>query len=108
MKIFLSPECTYLTGALDSYTGFHIERRLNGFFSKRNQRGKVPPDGRWRFIVLCAEMAERRTFISDIRVSYLELITALHEACLHREATQVTWPTYDAPAILTFKNKYRL
>ena len=108
MKIILSPECTSLTGALDSYTGFHIERRPNGFFSKRNQRGHVPPDGRWRFIVICAEQCRRGTHIRDISVGCVELITALHEAGLREAALQVNRPWYNAEQVLDFKTMHRL
>ena len=108
MKIILSPECAYLTGALDSYTGFHIERRPNGFFSKRNQRGHVPPDGRWRFIVICAEQCRRGTHIRDISVGYVELITALHEAGHHQAACCVNLPSYNAEQILQLKSRFGL
>ena len=108
MKIFLSPECTSLTGALDSYTGFHIERRPNGFFSKRNQRGHVPPDGRWRFIVICAELARRGIYIRDIHVPCLELIAALHEAGHHTAAMEVHRPMYNAEQILQLKSRFVL
>ena len=108
MKIILSPECAYLTGALDNYTGYHIERRPNGFFSKRNQRGHVPPDGRWRFIVICAEQCQRGSHIQDISVGCVELITALHEAGLREAALQVNRPWYNAEQVLDFKTMHRL
>ena len=108
MKIILSPECAYLTGALDNYTGYHIERRLNGFFSKRNQRGHVPPDGHWRFIVICAELARRGIYIRDIHVPCLELIAALHDAGHHLAACHVNHPFYNAEQILQLKSRFGL
>ena len=108
MKIILSPECASLTGALDNYTGYHIEHRLNGFFSKRNQRGHVPPDGHWRFFVICAEQARRGLHIRDISVGYVELITALHEAGHHQAACCVNLPSYNAEQVLELKSRFVL
>ena len=65
---------------LERGLGYHLEHRKNGFFSKRNQRGLVPHDGHWRFIVLCAELAQNGLHISDIQVHWMELQTALYEA----------------------------
>ena len=80
MKIILSKQCESLTGMLNSSLGYHIEHRKNGFFSKRNQRGIVPPDGHWRFILTCAQLAQNKLHIADIRVGYKELWSALNEA----------------------------
>ena len=82
MKVILSTMCTSLVGMLERGLGYHLEHRKNGFFSKRNQRGSVPPDGHWRFIVLCAELAQNHLYISDIQVSRVELLNALSEAGL--------------------------
>ena len=82
MKVILSTMCTSLVGMLERGLGYHLEHRKNGFFSKRNQRGSVPPDGHWRFIVLCAELAQNGLYISDIQVSRVELLNALSEAGL--------------------------
>ena len=82
MKVILSTMCTSLVGMLERGLGYHLEHRKNGFFSKRDQRGSVPPDGHWRFIVLCAEMAQNGLHISDIEVTAGELDEALSEAGL--------------------------
>jgi len=82
MKVILSTMCTSLVGMLERGLGYHLEHRKNGFFSKRNQRGSVPPDGHWRFIVLCAELAQNGLYIADIEVSRAELLNALSEAGL--------------------------
>ena len=80
MKVTLSEQCLSLTGMLERGLGYHLERRKNGFFSKRNQRGFVPPDGQWRFIVLCAEMAQNKLYITDVKVYWEELSLALRKA----------------------------
>jgi hypothetical protein len=67
---------------LERGTGYHLEHRKNGFFAKRNTKGSVPTDGHWRFIVLCAELAQNRLYITDIRVSRQEAESALKEAGL--------------------------
>ena len=82
MKVILSSQCISLTGILERGLGYHLEHRKNGFFSKRDQRGFVPPDGHWRFIVLCAELAQNQLYITNIRVPRCEVQAALKEAGL--------------------------
>ena len=82
MKVILSSQCISLTGMLERGLGYHLEHRKNGFFSKRDQRGFVPPDGHWRFIVLCAELTRNKLYITDIRVPRCEVQAALKEAGL--------------------------
>ena len=82
MKVILSNMCASLVGTLERGLGYHLEHRKNGFFSKRDQRGSVPPDGHLRFIFLCAEMAHNHLYISDIEVTAGELDEALSEAGL--------------------------
>ena len=82
MKVILEEHCLSLVGTIERGLGYHIEHRKNGFFSKRDQRGHVPPDGHWRFIVLCAEMAQNKLYITDIQVSREEVQAALKEAGL--------------------------
>ena len=72
--------CASLVGTLERGLGYHLEHRKNGFFSKRDQRGSVPPDGHLRFIFLCAEMAQNGLYIKDIRLTRKELREALSEA----------------------------
>ena len=73
--------CTALAGMLNPELGYFITQRPQGFFSQRSKHG-APPDGHWRFIVLCAELAQNGLYISDIQVSRVELLNALSEAGL--------------------------
>lgn len=72
--------CESITGTLGSGFGYHIQRRKNGFFGKRNTKGNVPEDGHWRFILACANLAKMALHISDVEVGWLELQGALYEA----------------------------
>ena len=100
---------------LERGLGYHLEHRKNGFFSKRNQKGFVPPDGHWRFIVLCAELAQNGLYISDIEVGWYELCAALMEAH-HFVAAQNVHDnyygknkiTYNARDILNLKTLFSL
>ena len=74
--------------------GYHLQRRKSGFFAKRNTKGFVPPDGHWRFIVLCAELAQNKLHISDIEVNWIELHNALVEAKLYNIARSVKQDYY--------------
>ena len=94
MKIILSEMTASLVGTLERGLGYHIEHRKNGFFSKRNQKSFVPPDGHWRFIVLCAELAQNKLYITDIEVTAGELDDALEEATYGR--LQSPWAPRDA------------
>ena len=80
MEIKLSPICESLTGSLGRGFGYHIQRRKNGFFAKRNSKGTVPPDGHWRFILACAELAKMKLHVTDIEIHWMELSDALYEA----------------------------
>ena len=80
MEIFLTKQCQALTGSLGKGYGYHIQRRKNGFFAKRNSNGEIPADGHLRFIFACADLAQLKTHIADIRVSRGELREALLEA----------------------------
>lgn len=108
MEIFLTNQVKAVTGKLDNYTGYYIRRRGNNFYSACNPRSGVPADGHWRFIVLCAEQCRRGLYFRDIRVGYLEMIIALHEAGLREAAMLVNRPMYDAQQIREFKEHYRL
>lgn len=106
MKVILSQQCLSLVGTLERGLGYHIEHRKNGFFSKRNQRGHVPSDGHWRFIVLCAEMAKNGLYIKDICVSGYELKAALQEDVLLASALCVEVDNeYSAAEVLQFKKE---
>ena len=65
---------------LERGLGYHLVHRKNGYFARRDSKGFVPRDGHWRFIVLCAELAHNKLYVTDIRVSNNELGTALNEA----------------------------
>ena len=108
MKIILSQQCLSLVGMLNSSLGYHIEHRKNGFFSKRNQRGLVPPDGHWRFIVTCAELAQTKLHIADIRVTREELKQALYEANIFIAMQHLRKDLYDARDILNLKITFGL
>ena len=108
MKIILSQQCESLTGMLNSSLGYHIEHRKNGFFSKRNQRGIVPPDGHWRFILTCAELAQNKLHIADIRVSREELKQAMYEARIFIAMQHLRKDLYDARDILNLKITFSL
>ena len=98
-----------LVGTLERGLGYHIVRRKNGFFARRDSKGHVPPDGHWQFIVLCAELAQNGLYIADIRVSRDELVKAVEEAgwCLSRFMENLH-PTLTAKEVLTFKQKVGL
>ena len=89
MEIFLTKQCESLTGSLGKGFGYHIQRRKNGFFAKRNAKGAIPPDGHLRFIITCAQLADLKTHIEDISLSWRELDRALKEAgkLIYRDAT---------------------
>jgi hypothetical protein len=84
MEVITSSNVETITGKLDSYTGYYLQARRNKngkvrIFSYR-KRGYVPPDGHWRFILMCAEMAHTGLYVSDIIVDFKELYLALIEA----------------------------
>ena len=108
MKVILSNMCLSLVGMLNPELGYHLEHRKNGFFAVRNNT-PAPPDGHWRFIVLCAEMAQNGLHISDIQVSGYELKTALTEAVFLSSALHVDVDNeYNAAEVLQFKNELGL
>ena len=108
MKIILSKQCESLTGMLNSSLGYHIEHRKNGFFSKRNQRGIVPPEGHWRFILTCAQLAQNKLHIADIRVSREELKQAMYEARIFIAMQHLRKDLYDARDIINLKITFSL
>ena len=85
MEIFLTKQCKALTGSLGKGYGYFIQRRRSydgsvRFFSQRSKHPPIPADGHLRFIFACAELAQMKTHIADIRVSREELRKALDEA----------------------------
>ena len=108
MKVLLSQQCLSLTGMLERGLGYHIEHRKNGFFAKRNSKGHVPPDGHWRFIVLCAELAQNKLYVTDIRLLAEELEEALQEAGHYVASQNLRKPIYDARDVLNLKTTFGL
>ena len=115
MKAILSSQCIALTGMLERGLGYHLVQRKNGFFARRDSKGPVPPDGHWRFIVLCAELAQNGLHIADINVGWMEVQSALYEARHFTASEQVrrnyadkSKATYDARDILNLKITFGL
>ena len=114
MEIILSEQCESLTGSLGRGFGYSIQRRRGQdgkyhFFSQRSKHPPIPIDGHLRFIFTCAELAQMRLHIADIRVSRDELVEAVEEAgwCLSRFMENLH-PTLTAKEVLTFKQKVGL
>jgi len=108
MKVILSNMCTSLVGMLNPELGYHIEQRKNGFFAVRNNTG-APPDGHWRFIVLCAELAQNHLYISDIEVSKEEIHRALREMGRGDYLWMLRYPsTMNAANVLQLKSELSL
>jgi len=81
MEIFLSKQCESLTGSLGRGFGYVVVKRGNRFFSQRcNNKVSTPPNGHLRFILSCANLAQSKLHITDIRVSRCEFMAALIEA----------------------------
>ena len=106
--------CLSLVGMLKPELGYFLVKRGKSFFSQRSGHG-APPDGHWRFIVLCAEMAKNGLHIKDIKVDWLELQTALYEAKCFTASEQVRRnyadkgkATYNARDILNLKTTFGL
>ncbi len=107
MEIILSSNCESFTGSLGRGFGYFIVRRKNGFYSVRS-RHSVPPDGHWRFIVSCAELAKVGLHISDIKASRDEVMQALKEAHKFIAATHLNLANYHARDILNLKTTFSL
>ena len=115
MKIILTNQCESLTGSVGRGFGYHIQKRKNGFFAKRNTKGSVPHDGHLRFIFACAEQAQMKLHIADIKVDWMEVQSALYEA-RHFTASEVvrfnyadkSKATYDARDIINLKSTFSL
>jgi hypothetical protein len=108
MEIILSKQCESLTGSLGRGFGYHIQKRKNGYFAKRNSKGVVPPDGHWRFILTCAVLAQNKLHIVDIRVARNELGLALYDAHCYIAMQHLGKDTYDARDIINLKTTFGL
>ena len=107
MKVFLSKQCLSLSGSLGQGFGYYLQERKGNFFSVR-QRGFVPPDGHLRFIFVCAELAQNKLHITDIRVSREELKDALYEARCFIAMQNLRLEFYNARDILNLKTTFGL
>ena len=109
MQIILSKQCESLTGSLGRGFGYAIVKRGNRFFAQRgNHNVSVPPDGHWRFIVTCAELAQNKLHIADIKVSREEVKKALYEARCFIAMQNLRKDFYDARDILNLKTTFSL
>ena len=108
MEIILSKQCESLTGSLGRGFGYHIQRRKNGYFAKRNSKGVVPPEGHWRMILTCAQLAQNKLHIADIRVSREELKQAMYEARIFIAMQHLRKDIYDARDIINLKITFGL
>ena len=93
MEIILSKHCEALTGSLGKGYGYYIRRARHKdgsvrFFSQRSKHPPIPHDGHLRFIFACAELAQLKTHIADIRVPSRELCRALWEAGYYHLASR--------------------
>lgn len=120
MEIILSPQCESLTGTLGRDFGYSIQKRTNNngktrFWGVRNSRGYVPFDGHLQFILSCACLAQKRLHIADIKVSWMEVQSALYEARHFVASVQVRRnyadkckATYNARDIINLKITFGL
>ena len=112
MEIFLSKQCESLTGSLGRGFGYYIRSTKTGRFFGQRSKHSVPPDGHWRFIVACAELAQNKLHIADIRVRSVEIADALSEAGLSNKVpAYIGWCEdvfYNAAEVLKLKQKFSL
>ena len=119
MQIFLTEKCESLKGTLGRGFGYYIRGHLcyrSGkmrFYSQRSKHA-VPPDGHWKFIVQCAELAQIGLHVKDIKVPAWELADALYEANIFIAERQVRAnidrgkDSYNARDILNLKITFGL
>ena len=105
MEIILSKQCEALTGSLGKDFGYSIQRRRSydgsvRFFSQRSKHPPIPHDGHLRFIFACANLAQMRLHIADIRVPRKELSDALWEAGYKQDSNNILGDN-DLPEILS-------
>ena len=108
MEIILSKQCESLTGSLGRGFGYYIRSTKKGKYFGQRSKHSVPPDGHWRFILTCAQLAQNKLHIADIRVSRAELRTALLEAGHHIAMWHLCKDTYDARDIINLKITFSL
>ena len=114
MELILSKHCESLTGSLGRGFGYHIKHTKNGFFVARNSNGEVPPDGHWKMICACVNLAEMKLHVTDIKVTAEEVASALSEAGLTTPAyclgaNPKDYPqAFNANDIIDFKKRFNL
>lgn len=115
MEIILSPRCKSFTGTISRDHGYAIKRTGNRFFSKRCPSKHATPEGHWRFILACAELAQQGLMLTDIRIGREELQSALYEAkcfiaseIVRRNYLYKNKVWYDARDILNVKTTFGL
>ena len=115
MKLFLTKQCESLTGSLGSGYGYAVQKRKSGFYGVRNTRGYVPPDGHWRFIAACAQLAKAKLHVTDIELHWMELSDALYterhfvaNAHVRKNGIEAVKHTYNAADILNIKTTFGL
>ena len=107
MEVILSKMCLSLSGCLGRGYGYFLVKRKERFYSQRSKHS-VPPDGHWRFIIACAELAQNGLHISDIKVSRGELKDALNEARCFIAMQNLRLDTYNARDIINLKITFGL
>ena len=108
MEVFLANTCESLTGSLGRGFGYYIRSTKKGRYFGQRSKHSVPPDGHWRFILACAELAQMKLHISDIRVSREELKQALYEAHGFVAMQNLRKDLYDARDICNLKTTFGL
>ena len=112
MEIILTKQCAALTGSLGKGYGYYIRKAPNKegsvrFFSQRS-KWNVPADGHLRFIFACAQLAQMKTHITDIRVPRCEFQSALSEAGVSLSGARDIPRESSATDVLTLKEKLNL
>lgn len=108
MQVFLSKQCLSLTGCLGRGFGYYLRSTKKGNFYAQRSKHSVPPNGHLRFIFVCAELAQNKLHITDIRVSREELKEALYEARCFVAMQNLKLDTYNARDILNLKTTFGL
>jgi hypothetical protein len=115
MEIILSSNCKSFTGTIDASLGYYIRSTKNGRFFSQRSKHPAPPDGHWRFILDCAELAQDGLIVADIKVDWMELYDALFEACHFDASDQVRINygvgikfSYNADDIINLKTTFGL
>ena len=108
MIVVLTEQCEALTGSLGRDMGYYLRSTKKGRFFSQRSRHRVPPDGHWRMILTCAQMAQSRLYIAEISVKRQELAEALWEAGHWIAAQNLRLGIYHAKDILNLKTTFGL